>query len=237
MMKVTYLSHSGFAVEYENCVLIFDYYKGSVPDFDKRKNIYVFVSHAHGDHFNRCIFRWAEEYGQITYILSEDVPFAGDGPKGDALKDILRVSPGGDYKTGELAIRTLRSTDEGVAFLVHVKGRVIYHGGDLNWWHWKEESEQWNASMAREYPDEIGKIKGERIDIAFLPLDPRQEEAFFWGFDYFMRNTDTAYAFPMHMWGRYGTCEKLLEIPEARGYREKVMCVQKEGQEFLLESV
>ncbi len=35
-------------------------------------------------------------------------------------------------------IRTLRSTDEGVAFVVHYAGKTIYHAGDLNWWHWKK---------------------------------------------------------------------------------------------------
>ena len=237
MMKVTYLSHSGFAVEYEDFVLIFDYYKGRVPVFDKSKKVYVFVSHAHGDHFNSCIFQWAEEYEQITYVLSEDVPPIESVWKGSEPKDILRVSAGRGYKVGEIAIRTLHSTDEGVAFLVHVKGSAIYHAGDLNWWHWKEESEQWNTSMAQQYPCEIGKLRGEKIDAAFIPLDPRQEEMFFWGFDYFMRNTETTYAFPMHMWGRYGTCDRLLELPETGAYREKIMCVREEGQEFLLESV
>ena len=168
--------------------------------------------------------------------MSEDIPFKEGGRKEAAL-NVVRVSPNGDYKVGELMVRTLHSTDEGVAFLVHVKGRAIYHAGDLNWWHWKEESEQWNTSMAQQYPREIGKLRGEKIDAAFIPLDPRQEEMFFWGFDYFMRNTETTYAFPMHMWGRYGTCDRLLELPEAGSYREKIMCVREEGQEFLLESV
>ena len=35
--------------------------------------------------------------------------------------------------------------------------------------------------MAQQYPREIGKLRGEKIDAAFIPLDPRQEEMFFWG--------------------------------------------------------
>lgn len=40
-MKVTYLEHSGFAAEYKEYVLIFDWYRGSLPEFDQQKKIYV----------------------------------------------------------------------------------------------------------------------------------------------------------------------------------------------------
>lgn len=52
-MKVTYLEHSGFAAEYKEYVLIFDWYRGSLPEFDQQKKIYVFASHSHYDHFNK----------------------------------------------------------------------------------------------------------------------------------------------------------------------------------------
>ena len=55
-MKVTYLEHSGFAAEYKEYVLIFDWYRGSLPEFDQQKKIYVFASHSHYDHFNKKIF-------------------------------------------------------------------------------------------------------------------------------------------------------------------------------------
>jgi len=38
-MKITYLDHSGFAVEYKKYVLIFDWYKGKLPEFDSEKEI------------------------------------------------------------------------------------------------------------------------------------------------------------------------------------------------------
>ena len=52
-MKITYIGHSGFSVEYDNVVFIFDYYRGKLPAFDRKKKIYVFVSHAHFDHFTK----------------------------------------------------------------------------------------------------------------------------------------------------------------------------------------
>ena len=42
MIKITYLEHSGFAVECDDYVLIFDYYKGNLPQFDKdKKNLCI----------------------------------------------------------------------------------------------------------------------------------------------------------------------------------------------------
>ena len=72
-MKVTYLEHSGFAAEYKEYVLIFDWYRGSLPEFDQQKKIYVFASHSHYDHFNKKIFGWSEQYPDVRYILSADI--------------------------------------------------------------------------------------------------------------------------------------------------------------------
>lgn len=52
-MKITYLRHSGFLVELEQVWLLFDYYRGEIPEFPKGKKGYVFVSHRHIDHFNK----------------------------------------------------------------------------------------------------------------------------------------------------------------------------------------
>ena len=46
-MKVTYLYHSGFAIEDEQALYVFDYYKGELPVIAKEKQMYVFVSHRH----------------------------------------------------------------------------------------------------------------------------------------------------------------------------------------------
>ena len=36
-MKITYLEHSGFTIEHEDVVMIFDYYKGRLPDMPAEK--------------------------------------------------------------------------------------------------------------------------------------------------------------------------------------------------------
>ena len=60
MMRVTYLSHSGFLVEKDDACFLFDYYKGGIPDIDREKQLFVFVSHGHYDHYKKEIFRLAE---------------------------------------------------------------------------------------------------------------------------------------------------------------------------------
>ena len=72
-MKVTYLYHSGFAIEDEQALYVFDYYKGELPVIAKEKQMYVFVSHRHKDHYNSEIFDWEKEHPNILYILSDDV--------------------------------------------------------------------------------------------------------------------------------------------------------------------
>ena len=224
-MKITYLDHSGFAVEYKKYVLIFDWYKGKLPEFDSEKEIYVFSSHSH---FDRKIFELENIYPNIRYVLSADITEKPVPSK------VWFVIADKEYRIGNLKVQTLHSTDAGVAFLVYVDDRIIYHAGDLNWWHWEEESEYYNEQMRMDYQKEIHKLKNIRIDVAFVPLDPRQEEQYYWGLDYFMKHTDTELVFPMHMWGHYEVYEKLMNNPQAESYKEHVMHVKVPGQVFEL---
>ena len=60
-MIVTFVHHSCFVVETSERVLIFDYFQngrikgyhftGVLPEFDRKKPLYVFASHFHQDHF------------------------------------------------------------------------------------------------------------------------------------------------------------------------------------------
>lgn len=229
MIKVTYLEHSGYVTEYKNHVMIFDWYKGTLPEISADKKVYVFSSHAHDDHFQKAIFEWKKEYPDITYILSDDITEEGPGEKTYYI---------GPYKTFQpepaMEISTLKSTDEGVAFLVRIEDKVFYHAGDLNWWHWEGEDLSWNKLMQRDYQSEIGRLEGQTIDVAFVPLDMRLGEQYYWGMDYFMRHTDTKWVFPMHMCG-YEAVDKLMENPESKNYREKVKHVTGPQQIFEIE--
>ena len=72
----------------------------------------------------------------------------------------------------------------GVAFLVKVEGKTIYHAGDLNWWHWNGEPEEDNEYYKKTFQDEMKYLEGKKIDLAFMLLDPRQEDKYCWGMNY-----------------------------------------------------
>ena len=235
-MRITYLEHSGFLVELQEKILIFDYYKGQIPEISKEKRVFVFVSHAHHDHFSKEIFKWSDKYQKITYILSDDICISPEIIETYArLKkgyNIFQIGPRQELQIDEMKIRTLRSTDQGVAFFIEVNCKIFYHAGDLNWWHWEDEGEVYNEMMRRKYQYEIDKIQDRHIDVAFVPLDSRQKKQSYLGMDYFMKHTQTEVVFPMHMWGQYEAYDWLMKNPEADIYKKKVMQVTGPQQKF-----
>ena len=75
-MKIDYLGHSGFLVGTGKAVLLFDYYRGDISLIRQtaaNKPLYVFVSHAHADHFNPKIFSLADDARTTKYLLSFDI--------------------------------------------------------------------------------------------------------------------------------------------------------------------
>ena len=225
-MIITYLYHSGFAVELEKHVLLFDYYTGEekngtkqtwkLPKWSTEKTIYVFVSHKHRDHVDMSVFKLAKIYPRIHFFLGSDVKLSekylernGVAPSVKGL--LTNIGKNKMMEYDELLIETLRSTDAGVAFLVKAEGRSFYHAGDLNWWHWEGESLEYNRNMESMYCSEIDKIAGRYFDVAFVPLDPRLGEAYRYGLDYFCQKVNVEHVFPMHMWGQYDCIQKYKE--------------------------
>lgn len=227
-MQITYLSHSGFLVETEHTSLLFDYYEGNLPPINPGKPLYVFVSHSHHDHYNRAIYHLENEYPEVTYFLSSDI-------EEEKKANRIYLGAGEKTKVGNLKIETYLSTDLGIAFLVETDGKTIFHAGDFHWWHWIGEPDQENEEMKKRYLAEMDKIKGRHFDVAFLVLDPRQEEAFDWGFDYFMKHTRTDIAFPMHFWKDFSVIRAYKNSAKAIKIKDRVMDLTKEGQVFLLE--
>ncbi|MEF9942419.1 MAG: MBL fold metallo-hydrolase [Lachnospiraceae bacterium] len=230
MVKVTYIYHSGFLVELEEAVCLFDYYKEEIPEHDQNKPLYVFVSHRHKDHFNPVIFELAKTHSTVYYILASNIP------KRRIPEEITPIvmSENEKIQVGSCQIRTLHSTDCGVAFIVEYKGYKIYHAGDLNWWHWNEESDQYNEKMKDDFRREIDKLKDEEFDIAFLTLDPRQKDKYDLGLDYFMQTTHTKWACPMHCWENYSICTKIKEEKKTELYRDRLATLKGKGQVFQL---
>lgn len=236
-LKVTYIYHSCFSVELENTILVFDYFKGAIPEFNANKNIYVFSSHKHHDHFTLSVFGEFDKYPNVKYIFSNDIKLSesylsknGINPK--VKEKIVNVQANKEYVIDNIKVETLRSTDMGVAFLVEVENKNIYHAGDLNWWHWSGESDEFNAKMEKRFKGEIALVQDRCFDVAFLPVDSRQEDCFWWGFDYFMQNTKTSIAFPMHFWEQYFILDRLEEMASNNGYGTNICRVEGDGQQW-----
>ena len=198
-MQVRYLFHSGFLVEGRAGYYLFDYYRGELPPLSPEKPVTVFVSHGHQDHYNPEIFPLLRSKGarEILGVISRDIP-ERRLPKGESL---LRVRAGETLRLpGGEGVETLLSTDQGVAFLVDTPEGLLYHAGDLNDWVWPGEDERENRQMRGMYRHEIDRIKGRPVDLAFVPLDPRQEEEAFSGLAYFLEKVPAKKVFPMHYW-------------------------------------
>ena len=144
--RLSHVYHSGFVVETRGHVLVFDYWPGgedapasglvdpgelALRDVD----VVVFVSHEHKDHWYPGVLEWRDQIERIHYVVSPEVSAAE--PRLTAAEEWVTVTPHeADVEVGTMKIRTLRSTDSGVAFLVEVDGLTLYHSGDHAAWNW-----------------------------------------------------------------------------------------------------
>lgn len=92
----------------------------------------------------------------------------------------------------------------------------------------------WNNNMASNYKRSVDQLDGETLDAAFLPLDPRLGSAYYWGMKYFLEHVEARAVFPMHCWGQYEVCRKVMEQPEMKGLLETYYPVERTGQEWII---
>lgn len=233
-MKIIYIGHSGFLVELKESLLLFDYEKGVLPKLPDEKKLYVFASHRHPDHFNPEIFRLAEKKKDTLFLLSSDI-WECRIPK--ALKaQTLRLKPNERRSLEAITVQTLKSTDEGIAFLVECEGKILYHAGDLNDWRWPGEPENWNWQMKKNFDNYIEPLRNAHIDASFVPLDPRQEDYYCLGLDYFLSLTaggnPNERIYPMHYWENYHIIERWLMEHPKHSERERIVQITGRGQSF-----
>ncbi len=236
-MKITYIHHSSFLVEMEQTAMLFDYFEGELPKIREDQLLIVFASHRHGDHFSPGIFEMAESHPKIWFVLSDDI-WRRRVPE-ELLCRTSFLGPGEAFsfrkETGEnvpVKIKTFKSTDEGVAFLVEAEGKVLYHAGDLNNWVWEGEPEEDNRRMSEAFHRELQAVAENHIDVAFMLLDPRQEKDFYRGMDDFMRMAGADIVFPMHFWGDFGVTERFKALPCAADYGNRIVEIHCQGESF-----
>lgn len=235
-MQVTFLAHSGFAVELEHVCLLFDWWKGELPPLSADKPLLVFASHRHEDHFNPAVFSLDDGSRPVRFLLGHDIRLTERNLarwRVSAETAEKCLSLGGNDRTEPLpgiAVETLPSTDEGVAFVVTAEGRTIYHAGDLHWWHWEGEDKAWNRNMEVNFKRYLTPLEGRTLDLAMVPLDPRLEGAADWGLTYFLAHTDPRRVLPMHQWGDFALTGRFLaRHPQ---WADRVVPITAEGQQF-----
>jgi len=207
--KVTHLYHSGFLIETSNNLLIFDY----VPSLNNscidlvetiiknNDNVFVFVTHGHSDHYSPQIFNWKDLNSNIKYIISSDVEID------NVNNGFFIMNKYEELTIDDIKIKTYGTTDRGLSYLVEVDGLSIYHAGDLNWWHWRDDSDESHSKEERDFKYEIDKIKDEEIDIAFFPVDPRLEDFFYLGGEHFIKTINPRLFIPMHFGDSFSICK------------------------------
>ena len=211
-MKIWHLFHSGILVETESIQLFFDVITDITDFINPQKTTYFFVSHRHADHFSLEVLE--PFMGKSHFILSDERIIR------EAFIDCdqtLYVKPNETYDGLPFKLSTYDSTDLGVSFLVEIDQKILFHSGDLNWWHWENATNEIQAEEARQFKAIVNSIKEVDIDVAFIPVDPRLNDAYYFAADYFLSKKELHYLIPIHFNENYDIVERLYSALKNEG--------------------
>lgn len=245
-MELVYIYHSGFALLGEGYTIIMDYYRdsedkqaetalkrlingmqespavlpvsGVVHDelLHRPGRLYVLASHFHPDHFNKEVLEWKKERTNVIYLFSKDILKHRRAQKEEA----LWLKKGEEYKDEFLSVRAFGSTDVGVSFLIETQEKKIFHAGDLNNWHWMEESTEteWKG-YEKNFLHELEFLYDytHEVDVAMFPVDPRLGREYMRGPKQFVEKIKTHIFVPMHFTPEYDKANAFRTIAEANG--------------------
>lgn len=211
---------SGFMIETPSSVLVFDWYRRKLPPIPKNKPLHIFISHVHTDHCNRGMFDLAERLPNTCVYLGCDYSEDYVDEIIDQYSDTAEISCfyGNQHLYTDFGeVKSLSSTDLGVAFLIAVDEMVLYHAGDLALWG------SGLGLAEKQFKDCIEPLRGVHIDYAMLPMDPRIGNNGERTVEYYLNLADVNYFTPMHLWENYdyiGTfakrhpsyCEKMIAV-------------------------
>ncbi len=240
-MKVTYIYHSCYLLEFPDFMVIIDFYKDEkradnrfwVEDYvlTQNKDLYVLCTHSHADHFNPQILDWKVSKSNIRYIFSQEIA--------DSLQmsneEVVFLDKLEKYKDQNLQITAFGSTDVGASFLIEVQGKKIFHAGDLNNWHWNEEVPKPEASGYETcFLCEL-ELLAENVDQLFLamfPIDPRLGNDYMLGAEQFIKRFSIDYLLPMHFGEAYDKANAIGSFAKLQNC--KYLEVKEKGQSFEL---
>ena len=240
-MRLVYIYHSGFALEADGFSILIDYFKDSDPDpakgyvrselLKRAGTLYILASHFHPDHFHPEVLKWKEQKPDIKYIFSKDI-LKRRRAKAD---DAIYLKKGDAYQDELLTIKAFGSTDVGISFLIETEGRRIFHAGDLNNWHWKEESTGEEVREAESaYLAELDTLvqRTDSMDLVMFPVDPRLGEDYMLGAKQFIDRFRVGTFVPMHFDDVYDKANAFREYAGERGVR--FVSLEYKGEDFMI---
>ncbi len=225
--NVEYINHSGYLVETENHILLVDYVKGDLPEFDKPT--LIIATHSHPDHFNQDILGIE---GPVRILLSSDIKEEYNLPY---QSNVFYIEPNAKRFIGDFQVETFGSTDKGISVFVYVDNIGIFHAGDLNLWIWEDEDTQEDKmEMSKDFDKEIKNIRRKNVEIAMFPVDPRLGKYATSGVTYFIDIVKPTYLFPMHFWGNVEILHELKE--HNRSLKTEVFVPEHDNYKFNIET-
>ena len=221
-MKLTYLYHSGFVIEGMQCTVVIDYFKDSDDKYLKNSltsfsgKLYVCASHWHPDHYNKDILQWKNIRTDTEFILSDDIRQKKKTPARVA----SFLNKGDVWQDENIWIKAFGSTDAGISFLIETESKKIFHAGDLNNWHWDEESTPEEIQEAEQsFLAELQTLAAEtnRLDLAMFPVDGRLGKNYKRGAEQFVDAIQTGMFSPMHFGSKYRQANAFQSYAEKAG--------------------
>mgnify|MGYP003226512673 FL=1 len=234
-MQLTYIFHSGFVFETDQCILVFDYWMDPA--------MYVFASHFHEDHFTPEILTWRERRDSICYLLSKDILRHRRARKEDA---DAWLGKGATWEDALVRVTATGSNDSGVSWVVETGGMRLFHAGDLNNWYARFLTDDYQGGLVYS-PDfgidvdpvkeekrflgelkDIRKLTG-RFDVAMFPVDGRIGNGYTRGARQFLDRFQVGLLVPMHfVTVGFRSAWRMKEFADEKSV--PFWCIAKEGE-------
>ena len=230
-MRLTYIFHSGFVLETEQSILVFDFWLDPCGVMDNvlqsEKPMYVFSSHFHEDHFTKEIWRASKEDADVW------------------------LAKGGTWSDDSISVWAMGSTDSGVSWIVETEGKRFFHAGDLNNWYAKfltddnPDQERYSFEMEETFnpiaheKQFLGELKDIRkvadsFDVVMFPIDGRVGNGYTLGGRQFIERFKIGLFVPMHFTTGFEPSEQREQSRTCSNYAEsrerKSGAITREGE-------
>ena len=123
----------------------------------------------------------------------------------------------------------------GVSYLVTAEGKTIFHAGDLNNWHWRDESTEEEVREAETaYLSELYYMKRtiKSIDVAMFPVDARVGKDYMRGAEQFVGEFNVGMFVPMHFYPVVRKAESF--APIAKRYGTEFVLLSSTGDSVII---